>query len=418
MNETADAARTAAHHGRRRAGHRGLLALALAAAVAACTEPPVGDSAPAPLPARTPGPPPVADPTPAATLAPVAPTAQPATTPTVSPPSADAYIENERNTMAVFRAAAPATVYVTQVERVADPLTLRAMEIPQGTGSGFVWDDRGHIVTNFHVVAGRGRRPPRILVRLHDQSTHEARVVGVDPTKDIAVLKIDAPPEQLTPIAVLPPGEPLVVGQKAIAIGNPFGLDHTLTVGVVSALGREVRGIGGVTIRDMIQTDAAINPGNSGGPLLDSQGRLIGMNTMIFSKSGASAGVGFAVPVQTIRRVVPQIIAHGKPTRVGIGISVLDDSIARRVGISGVVVRDVMPGSPAARAGLKGLAHTRRGPMIRDVIVSVDDAPIRSFDDLFSALDVHSAGDVVVLGVLDAEHRRVRKVKVALVELE
>ena len=333
------------------------------------------------------------------------------------PPSPEAFIENERNTMEVFRAAAPATVFVTQVGRVADPLTLRAMEVPQGTGSGFIWDDRGHIVTNFHVVAGRGRRPPKILVRLHDQSTYEARIVGVDPTKDIAVLRIDAPADKLTPIAVLPPGQPLVVGQKAIAIGNPFGLDHTLTVGVISALGREVRGIGGVTIRDMIQTDAAINPGNSGGPLLDSQGRLIGMNTMIFSKSGASAGVGFAVPVQTIRRVVPQIIAHGKPTRVGIGISVLDDSIARRAGIAGVVVREAIPGSPAHRAGIRGLARTRFGPVIRDVIVSVDDEPIRSFDDLFSALDVRDPGDEVTVGVLDAERGTVRKLRIPLVEL-
>ncbi len=370
---------------------------------------------PAADPPKTPVPPPAA-PSEAATLAATAPATK--TTPTVAPPSPEAYVENERNTMEVFRAAAPATVFVTQIGLVKNPLTLRAMEIPQGTGSGFVWDDQGHIVTNFHVVAASGRRPPRIVVRLQDQSTYEGRLVGIDPTKDIAVLRIDAPRDKLTPIAVLPPGVPLAVGQKAIAIGNPFGLDHTLTVGVISALGREVRGIGGVTIRDMIQTDAAINPGNSGGPLLDSRGRLIGMNTMIFSKSGASAGVGFAVPVSTIRRVVPQIIAHGKPTRVGIGVSVLDDSIAHRVGIAGVVIREVLPGSPAHRAGLRGLAHTRRGPVIQDVLVSVDGAPVRSFDDLFTALDARRAGERVEFGVLDLQRGATRRVTIPLIELE
>jgi S1-C subfamily serine protease len=192
----------------------------------------------------------------------------------------------------------------------------------------------------------------------------------------------------------------LEVGQKAIAIGNPFGLDHTLTVGVISALGRSVEGVGGVTIRDMVQTDAAINPGNSGGPLLDSGGRLIGMNTAIYSKSGASAGVGFAVPVSSIQRVVPQIIKGGQAETVGLGIRIdPEQRLERRAGVRGVIVMAVEPAGPAEKAGLRGLENTPRGMVLGDVIVGIDQTKIDDYDDLYNALDSHRAGDIAKVKV-------------------
>jgi S1-C subfamily serine protease len=190
------------------------------------------------------------------------------------------------------------------------------------------------------------------------------------------------------------------VGQKAIAIGNPFGLDHTLTTGVISALGRQVQGAGGVTIRDMIQTDAAINPGNSGGPLLDSNGQLIGMNTMIYSKTGSSAGIGFAVPVSTINRIVPQIVKTGRAEQVGIGFAADPQAqLERRLGLEGVIVLQVPAGSPAAAAGLQGLTRTRRGIAIGDIVIGVDGKRIEHYDDLYTVLDQHKAGDTVRLTV-------------------
>ncbi len=299
-------------------------------------------------------------------------------------------IEDERNTISVFRATALSTVYVTQTRIVEDMFEGTTQEVPAGSGSGFVWDERGHIVTNFHVVEGARS----LTVTFNDQQTFEARVVGLEPRKDIAVIKVDVPEKLLVPIKVA--HGKLEVGQKTIAIGNPFGLDHTLTTGIISALGRQVQGAGGVSIRDMVQTDAAINPGNSGGPLLDSAGQLIGMNTMIYSKSGSSAGIGFAVPVSTIARVVPQIIRTGRAEQVGLGI-VTDpnQNLERRFGLRGVLIIKVPLGSPAARAGLRGLTRTQRGLVIGDVIIGIDDAKISDFDDLYTALDTHKADDVV-----------------------
>lgn len=315
--------------------------------------------------------------------------------PPVSPPGDGALIEDERNTIAVFRAAAPATVFVTQTQVVVDYWNRRTVEVPAGSGSGFLWDTRGHVVTNYHVVDG-GRS---YTVTLHDGSEHAARLVGGDPRKDVAVLRIDAPAERLAPVALPPEGHRLEVGQKTIAIGNPFGLDHTLTTGVVSALDREIVGFGEVTIRGMIQTDASINPGNSGGPLLDSSGRLIGMNTMIFSQSGGSAGIGFAVPVATVRRVVEQVIEKGRVEQVGIGVQVLDDRMAQRLGVRGVALLEVAPDSPAAKAGLRGFARTRAGLRMGDVLLKVDGAQVRSFDDLYNALDGRRPGEEVTLTV-------------------
>jgi S1-C subfamily serine protease len=320
--------------------------------------------------------------------------------PLIAPLGSGALIENERNTIAVFREAAPSTVFVTQSRVVVDDFEGTSTEVPAGSGSGFIWDEAGHVVTNFHVVEGA----QSITVKLQDEKTLPAQVVGVEPRKDIAVLKVNAPAGSLKPLRIANVKDRLEVGQKAVAIGNPFGLDHTLTTGSISALGRQVQGAGGVTIRDMIQTDAAINPGNSGGPLLDSSGRLIGMNTMIFSRSGSSAGIGFAVPVQTIARVVPQLIAKGRVEQVGFGIRIdPTQRIERRFGIHGVVVLVVDPAGPAGRAGLQGISRTPRGLALGDVIVGLDGKPINDYDDLYNALDNRKAGEKAKLQVRRAD---------------
>jgi S1-C subfamily serine protease len=372
---------------------RRVLAVALAAVTlsqVACRRPDPRGTPPAPVAPLAPAPAPVAPPAAADPRDATPPSALPSLSP-------GARIEDERNTIDVFRDAAPAAVFVTQKQVVVDYWAGRAMEVPAGSGSGFVWDKQGHVVTNFHVV----QNARSLTVTLHDQSTHDAVVRGVEPRKDVAVLKINVAADKLVPIRV--PADKrahLEVGQKAVAIGNPFGLDHTLTVGVVSALGRSVDGVGGVTIRDMIQTDAAINPGNSGGPLLDSSGTLIGMNTVIFSKSGASAGVGFAVPVSTILRVVPQIIKSGRAEQVGLGIRIdPDQRIERRFGVRGVVVLAVDPSGPAAAAGLRGLQNTPNGVALGDIVVGIDGTAVDSYDDLYNLLDPRRPGDRVKVKV-------------------
>ncbi|MBH23941.1 MAG: 2-alkenal reductase [Myxococcales bacterium] len=318
-----------------------------------------------------------------------------ATAQDIQPMGPNARLEYEQNTIDVFRTVAPATVFVIQKRLVRDSWTRRAREYTAGSGSGFIWDRKGHVVTNYHVIADGNA----FEVTLQDGKTYEAHLVGGDPNKDIAVLKLDKPPRALTSIQLPRPEYTLEVGQKALAIGNPFGLDHTLTVGVVSALGREMLGYGGTTIRGMIQTDASINPGNSGGPLLNARGQLIGMNTMIYSKTGSSVGIGFAVPVQTVRRVVPEIIRYGKPVRAGLGIQLVPDNIARRNGISGVVIEAVNPGSPAAQAGLRGLQRKRRRTLVGDVIVGINEHEVATYDDLFGALDRYRPGDSVKVKV-------------------
>jgi S1-C subfamily serine protease len=319
---------------------------------------------------------------------------------TLLPPlSSGARIEDEKNTISVFREAAQSTVFVTQTRVVTDMWGMTSEEVPSGSGSGFVWDTEGHIVTNYHVV----KDARSLTVTFRDQKAFPATVVGVEPRKDVAVLKVEAPKEMLHAV-VVPKKLELEVGQKTIAIGNPFGLDHTLTTGVVSALGRQVQGIGGVTIRDMIQTDAAINPGNSGGPLLDSSGQLIGMNTMIFSRSGSSAGIGFAVPSNTIARAVNQIIKSGRAEQLGLGINVDPSGRPERMfGVKGVVVIGVPETSGALKAGLQGVKRTQRGYTLGDVIVKVDETKIESFDDLYNALDSKRAGDKVNVTVMRGE---------------
>jgi S1-C subfamily serine protease len=239
-----------------------------------------------------------------------------------------------------------------------------------------------------------------LTVTLQDQRAFPARLVGVEPRKDVAVLHIEAPKEALRPIHRADKSPELEVGQKVIAIGNPFGLDHTLTTGVISALGREVQGIGGVGIRDMIQTDAAINPGNSGGPLLDSGGKLIGMNTMIFSRSGAWAGIGFAVPASTILRIVPQIIKTGRAEQVGLGVQIDPmQRLERRLGIRGVIVLSTISGTPADRAGMRGITRGPLGVTLGDVIVGIDGTPVHDYDDLYNTLDTRKVGDTAKVRV-------------------
>ena len=331
----------------------------------------------------------------------------------IAPTSPGGRIEDEANTISVFKTAGPSAAFVTQQRVVVDYFAGRALEVPAGAGSAIVWDDEGHIVTNFHVIKGARK----LLVTLQDQSKHEAQIRGAEPRKDIAVLHIDAPKEKLHPITKPKKALELEVGQKAIAIGNPFGLDHTLTVGVISALGRSVDGIGGVEIRDMIQTDAAINPGNSGGPLLDSQGRLIGMNTAIYSKSGSSAGVGFAVHINTILRIVPQIIKMGHAEQVGLGIRIdPEQRFERRAGVQGVVVISVEPDTPAAKAGLKGLSQGVDGISLGDVIIGIAGEKVADYDDLYNALDKHKVGDAVEVRVM--RDRKVVTMQVELIKVQ
>jgi len=359
---------------------------------------------PAPAaPGDAPGEPPPVD-APRDKVAPVPPPNTPKDMPApalpIVPPGPNARTEDEDNSIRVFRAVAPSTVFVTKANIAFDRFA-RPVEVPVGTGSGFIWDTKGHVVTNFHVVQGARR----FSVTLHDHKSFDAELIGTDPRKDIAVLRVEDAPQNLQPIRV-ERGLELSVGQKTLAIGNPFGLDQTLTTGVISALGRSVPGVGGVTIRDMVQTDAAINPGNSGGPLLDSSGRLIGMNTMIFSGSGSSAGIGFAVPVAAIARVVPQIIRGGKADRIGIGIGIdPSQSLERQYRIEGVLVMEVTQGGPAEKAGLKGAVRTRRGISFSDVIVAVDGQAIKNYDDFYNVLDRHEPGQKVKITVQRGDQR-------------
>jgi len=330
----------------------------------------------------------IATPSPAPPEKPAEPTPPP--TPQVSGRSSD-----ELATIHLFAAASPSVVHITTHTLERDYFSLNVMEVPQGTGSGFVWDEAGHVVTNYHVIEGASGAQ----VALADHSTWPADLVGVAPDKDLAVLKINAPADRLHPIPV-GTSRDLQVGQSSLAIGNPFGLDQTLTTGVISALGREIASRTGRPIKDVIQTDAAINPGNSGGPLLDSAGKLVGMTTAIFSPSGAYAGIGFAIPADTIRWVVPELIKHGKLIRPTLAISIAPDSLTDRLGIRGVLILAVEKDSSAAAAGLRGTTRDIRGEVTwGDVIVQVDDLPIQSADDLLDALERCCVGDQVTLTV-------------------
>ena len=254
----------------------------------------------------------------------------------------------------------------------------------------------------------------RARVTLNDGSSYPAKIVGTAPDKDIAVLRITAPPQKLLPLP-LGKSADLLVGQKVLAIGNPFGLDQTLTTGVISGLGREIKSVTQRSIFDVIQTDASINPGNSGGPLLDSSGRLIGVNTAIYSPSGANAGIGFAVPVDTVNTIVPQLIKHGKLTRPGLGINILSDQIAAQQKIEGVVIIGVTPGGAADQAGITGTRQTPDGWVLGDVIVKLGQIDVKRSSDLFRALDANKVGDEVEVTLENRGQRRT--VKITLQEL-
>ncbi len=304
---------------------------------------------------------------------------------------------DETATIALFEQAKPSVVFITTEAEALDPFTRNVFAVPRGTGSGFVWDEAGHIVTNFHVIEGA----TGASVRLADGRTLPARLVGADPRNDLAVLRIST--NENPPPLTLGASGMLQVGQKVFAIGNPFGFDFTLTTGIVSALGRELPGRRGLTIRGLIQTDAAINPGNSGGPLLDSAGRLIGVNTAIYSPTGGSAGIGFAVPVDTVNRVVPQLIATGRyaPPALGVEVDPQINAIAASQGIEGVLVLGIVPGSPAEAAGLEPARFTRDGRILPgDIIVGIDGTEITSVEDLLVTLETREIGERVEVHIL------------------
>jgi S1-C subfamily serine protease len=310
----------------------------------------------------------------------------------------------------LFRKVSPSVVHITSLAEQRDLFSMNVQQVPRGTGSGFVWDAQGHIVTNFHVI--QGARSAKVT--LADQSTYDARLVGAFPDRDLAVLRIEAPKDKLPPIA-LGSSRELLVGQRVVAIGNPFGLDQTLTTGVVSALNREIESFNNRTIRGVIQTDAAINPGNSGGPLIDSAGRLIGVNTQIASPSGASAGIGFAIPVDEVNRIVPRLIRDGRFVRPAIGVTAASDALQRALDLpKGVPLVQVQPGSPAARAGLQPFRRGSRGEVVQgDVITAVNDEPVSSLDDMLAVLERRQPGDSVTLTVWRAGQTRRQAVVLA-----
>ncbi|MBW3598824.1 MAG: trypsin-like peptidase domain-containing protein [Planctomycetes bacterium] len=303
---------------------------------------------------------------------------------------------DEQAIIELFKQSSRSVVYISTSTLHRGYFNFNAVEMEVGTGSGFVWDEDGHIVTNLHVLEDA----EQAKVILPDQSMFPAVLVGTAPDKDLAVLKINAPASKLRPIPIGTSSD-LQVGQKAFAIGNPFGLDQTLTTGVISGLGREIRARNGRMIDGVIQTDAAVNPGNSGGPLLDSAGRLVGVNTAIYSPSGASAGIGFAIPVDTVNRIVPQLVREGRVTRAGFGVVLAPDQVMRELGLEGVLIRAVQPGSAADEAGMRSTVITDDDELILgDIIVAVDGQKATDSERLFSLLDKHEPGDTVEVTIL------------------
>jgi S1-C subfamily serine protease len=306
--------------------------------------------------------------------------------------------EDERATIALFRSASASVAFITTLAQRIDFWTRNVFEVPQGTGSGFVWDEQGHVVTNFHVV--QEATSARVTL---GETTYDATVVGEAPDHDLAVLQVRAPRDKLVPLKIGTSAD-LQVGQKVYAIGNPFGLDHTLTTGIVSALGRTITSVTDRPIDGVIQTDAAINPGNSGGPLLDSAGRLIGVNTAIYSPSGASAGIGFAVPVDRVNRIVPQLIAYGRVSRPVLGVGIndrLSALVTRRLGVEGVLLREVYEGSGAAAAGLRGTRLSRDGTIEPgDIVQEIEGKKVRTEDELIGRLGSYKPGETVTLTIL------------------
>ena len=312
--------------------------------------------------------------------------------------------DDEANTTEVFQRASPAVVFVTSSELRRQRFTRNVMEIPRGAGSGFVWDAQaGLVVTNYHVVAGADR----LAITLADEQSFQAEVVGLAPERDLAVLRLMDLSTDLTELPLGNSSE-LSVGRKVMAIGNPFGLDTTLTVGVVSALDREIQSPSNRTIRGVIQTDAAINPGNSGGPLLNSLGQLVGVNTAIYSPSGGSAGIGFAIPVNTVIEVVPQLIAFGKIMRPVLGVELASDRWLRRYRVEGVPIVRTYRGFPAETAGMVGARRGSRSEIILgDVIIEIDGERVANNDEFLSAMEKHRVGDTIdIVTTREGEEKR------------
>ncbi len=337
--------------------------------------------------------------------------------PAQSDDPADDLFPFERNTIRVYNEASRSVVYITN-RRVLRTFS-RAEERPQGSGTGFVWDREGHVITNYHVVRRQRNAEQRLYVKMTNGRSFPAQVIGHSVSKDLAVLRIAAKPEELVPLR-MGSSKRLRVGQSVLAIGNPFGFDVTLTTGVISAIGRQIEAINGRTIENVIQTDAAINPGNSGGPLLDSRGRVIGVNTAIVSPSGAYAGIGFAVPADTVKRVVPQLIRYGRVRTPGLGVRLKPDLFARRNNITGIIIHQVIADGPAARAGLIGIQTSEGGDQyLGDVIVRVAGQRVDGIEELLTVLDRYNVGDDVEIGYTrGADEKTERKASVRLEEVE
>jgi len=314
----------------------------------------------------------------------------------------------ERSVAAIFERVSPSVVQVAGVTEHKDLSPASVEEIQ--TGSGFLWDEAGNVVTNDHVV----KNAQKLLVRFPSGEVVDAQIVGVAANYDLAVIRVQQPVKSLPPPIAIGSSADLKVGQFAYAIGNPFGFNTTLTTGVVSALKRRLPSSGGREIADVIQTDAAINPGNSGGPLLDSAGRVIGVNTAIISPGGSSTGVGLAIPIDIVNRVVPQLISTGHVPTPGIGIVTASEAAAIRAGIDGVIVVKTVPGSPAERAGLRGISTAKN--KLGDVIVGVDGKPVHKLADLTDELDLVGVGGKIELSV--KRNSAIVSVRVDVVDVE
>lgn len=314
---------------------------------------------------------------------------------------------SEKATIQLFENSAPSVAFITTTGLQRDYWSRNVYEIPKGSGSGFVWDKEGHIVTNYHVV----QEGERYQVTLGDQSIWDAELVGFEARKDLAVLKIKAPSEQLIPIPIGNSFD-LKVGQSVFAIGNPFGLDQTLTTGIISALGREIESVAGLPIRDVIQTDAAINPGNSGGPLLDSSGRLIGVNTAIYSPSGASAGIGFSIPVDVVNWIIPDLVEFGEVRRPMLGIELVPEQFTQRWGVEGAMILSVEKNSGADLAGLRPTVESNQGNVkFGDIITKVGDYEIKSNNDLILALERFEPDSTIIVSFIRNEKKEATSVK-------
>lgn len=298
---------------------------------------------------------------------------------------------DEKNNIDVFKKTKQSVVYVTNTQLRQDIFSLDVFEVPEGSGTGFIWNDQGIIVTNYHVI----KNASRISVRFSDLSEAQAKVIGLAPESDVALIQVDIPVEKSKPI-VIGSSANLEVGNKVLAIGNPFGFDQTLTTGIVSALGRDIKSPTGRTIDGVIQTDAAINPGNSGGPLINSAGEVIGINTAIVSNSGSNAGIGFAIPIDRLKKIVPQLIKYGKVIQPSLGIRIISDNIANAYDINGVIVSDVIEGKGAHKAGIIGISQDKnRNIYLGDVIIEANKQPVKNSDDLYVILNKFEIGQTI-----------------------